>query len=192
MSDDELLKGLARGDPRAFVEFEKRYKEIVFFQVKKDLYFNTEDTGNEIYQEVLIAIWKKAHANDEIKNLPGYIYQICKNKIRDRMKTPKKNIPLIENNHPDDDSNAIEKILTKEEINLVYEIIRRLKPIERKIIRLFFEQELTSSEVGEMLNMNADTTKQRKKRALDKIRDALKNSDQNVTLGSLKRLNYLG
>ncbi len=188
MSDEELLKSLAREDPMAFLEFEKRFKEKIFFQVRRDLHSDYDEISKEIYQEVIIAIWKKSRANDRIDNLPGYVYKICKNKIRDRIKNIKRNTFSLENDQPNEGANIVENILTREEIKHIYAIIQKLKPIEREIIRLFFEEELTSREVGEMLNMNADAVKQRKKRVLDKIREALKNPGRQVTFVFRDRL----
>lgn len=61
MSDEEIIEGMVQNDPKAFRAFEEKYKERVFTITRINLSWqNVEQVANEIYYEILLAVWFKS------------------------------------------------------------------------------------------------------------------------------------
>src|SRR5579871_2655206 len=81
-----LLREFQRGNREAFTQLYLRYRQRVYAYCLRML--GNPEEAEDMFQEVFIRIWQRAHQFAEDKSLSGWIFTIahnlCLNRIRDR------------------------------------------------------------------------------------------------------------
>ena len=81
-----LLRDFRNGKREAFTQLYLRYRQRVFAYCLRML--GSSEEAEDMFQEVFIRVWQRAHQFTEEKNLSGWIFTIahnlCLNRIRDR------------------------------------------------------------------------------------------------------------
>lgn len=140
---------------------DKLYHYALFLSRKKE-------SAEEILQNILLKITRKTDLLKNVKNLKAYLYKSLRNEFADYIKKEKKEeyLPSL---LFDGKSEGI-KI---EEILSLEEALQKLPDEQREIIILKIYEELTFSEIAELLEISINTAASRYKYGLEKLKESL-------------------
>ncbi|MFA6430235.1 MAG: RNA polymerase sigma factor [Candidatus Paceibacterota bacterium] len=179
--DLDLIKDYLNGDEASFPKLVDIYLKSIFnFSYR---IIGSEKDAEDITQEIFLKVWKNLKKFDIEKSFKTWIFSIAKNTCIDYLRK-KRDIPMsvfddedggnfIQDNLESEESSPEEKIILKENKKIFDEILKELSITQREIIVMKYVNELSLSEVAEIMNMPKDTVKSHHRRALLKMRDIL-------------------
>jgi RNA polymerase sigma-70 factor (ECF subfamily) len=181
MTDADLIKSSLAKDQAAFKYLVERYIDRIYSFSKS---FNlSDDEAEDIAQETFFKAWKKLHLYNNEHKFQTWIFTIAKNSVFDYLRK-KKSLPFsyFENNEDqmnpleqitDSDDDAIEVFQNNVNIAKVKESLIKLNTIERTIITLHYEEELTFEEIGTILDKPMNTVKSLHRRSISKLKSLI-------------------
>lgn len=180
-SDEQLIIDYKNGDKRAFEILVKRYLEIIDRFVSWRI--SNESEVENITQEIFIKVWKNLKRFDERKSFKIWLLIIAKNATIDFLRK-KQTIPFTALEKENDEYSFAETIIDPTSLPLerleltdhhqaLSDAIKRLSPIQQKIISLHFNNQLTFREIGLVLNQSLNTVKSRCRRAISTLQKLL-------------------
>lgn len=180
LTDLQLVQAYLSGDERSL--------ELLFKRYLRPLYGYTagivgRDNADDVVQETFVRVWRHMHSFDTQRVFKTWIYRIAHNAALDLLKK-KKPTAFSELDRPDDSASFEEGIEDETEpISILLdrkdaaEHLRKaldaLPPKQRTVLSLHYLEEMTFSEIGEMLDEPLDTVKSRARRALVSLRKIL-------------------
>ncbi len=133
---------------KEFVELIKQNSRLIYKVCF--MYASDNDELNDLYQEVLINLWRSYAAFKGDAKYSTWVYRVglntCISYIRQKMRKPTI-IPLSENLE-----NIAERENNGEELREMYRLINRLSKIEKAIVLLYLEEK-TYDEIGEIIGI---------------------------------------
>lgn len=163
------------------INLERHYVRL-YPKVKAYVMCNSgnEAEAKDIFQEALLAAWLNAnngkfHGNEQ--DFDGYIYQIAKHKWLDQLKSKYKKATTLKDNFQ-----PLEKtddIYQETDCKPLLEAVSNLGEPCKRLLQLFYYEQLSLQEIGQKLGYNANVTKTKKYRCMLKLREIyLENYDQ--------------
>ena len=133
-------------------------------------------TADDIAQEALTTVWRKAHMFDPSKgNAPAWIYRVARNLRIDRIRRERVWQPLPDDHREEasNDPTPDEELSQNEVQTAVREAIETLPVEQREIIELCYMGGLSQSEAAERLEIPVGTVKSRMRLAYGKLQPIL-------------------
>lgn len=132
--------------------------------------------AEEVAQEALLAIWRKAHLYDPAKAAAStWIFAVARNMRIDLIRRERR--PELDPDDPalvpDAEPRADDQLGARQREALVREAIRQLPPEQAEVVRLSFYEEKPHAEIAEVLQLPLGTVKSRLRLAFRKVRMAL-------------------
>ena len=157
-----------------YIRYSDQLYRYIYTSVK-DAYLAEDLTG-----EVFLRVWKKWK---EIKQdfIQALLYKTAKNIIIDyyRSRKNKKNVSLEETVEmglePSYDEDLIEKINKDTNIQMITGAMSKLPENLKEVLVLRFVNDLSAKEAGEILNISEGNVRVLQYRALNKLKEVLKN-----------------
>jgi RNA polymerase sigma-70 factor (ECF subfamily) len=163
MHDDiEWIRQVAQGDERAFERLFRCYAPRIFRFAMS--YLNDPTRAEEIVQETMIAVWKNAKDYKEQSQVSSWILGIARNKALDRARARQREPELLrERLDQRASARATPEQLTQQEIQIdrIRTALTQLTPEHREVMMLAFYNELSYSEIAQILNCPEGTVKSR-------------------------------
>jgi RNA polymerase sigma-70 factor (ECF subfamily) len=134
------------------------------------------ETAEEIAQETMIAVWRKAHLFVESKgSVATWIYTIARNLRIDRIRRQHVWQPYEDtfDDLPSGEELAEERIVRVQEQACISAALERLPLEQREVITLAFIDGLSHSQIAEKLTLPLGTVKSRVRLAYQKLRDEM-------------------
>lgn len=181
MTDADLIKSSLAKDQNAFKYLVERYIDRIYSFSKS---FNlSDDEAEDITQETFFKAWKKLHLYNTEHKFQTQIFTIAKNSVFDYLRK-KKSFPFsyFDNNEDqinpleeisDNNDDAIEVFQNNANIAKVKESLAKLNTIERTIITLHYEEELTFEEIGSIMDKPMNTVKSLHRRSISKLKSLI-------------------
>ncbi|MCX6230592.1 MAG: sigma-70 family RNA polymerase sigma factor [Bacteroidetes bacterium] len=190
--DYDLVRlALDKGDQKAYADLMNNYRESLYFMMLK----MTNDATDA--EDLTIEAFGKA-----FKNLSQYspdfafstwLFKIATNNCIDFIRKKKKmtfsiNKPYdfdedgndISHNIPSDVLDPEEKFIEKQKIKLMRDIVEKLKPHYRDLIKLRYFDEFSYEEIADELDIPLGTVKAQLFRAREFLFNILKNSEEKI------------
>jgi len=179
--EKEIIEKYFAGDNSAFAGLVDLYlKEIYNFIYR--LIGSVKDS-EDLTQEVFIKVWKNLNKFDIEKNFKTWIFTIAKNTAIDFLRK-NKDIPLssfddedgnnfIEDNLIDNEMKSDEVFSLGEDKELIEKALNKISLIQKEVLILRYMNELSFSEISEVLDIPLNTIKSHHNRALIKLRKIL-------------------
>ncbi|MFZ2303379.1 MAG: RNA polymerase sigma factor [Minisyncoccia bacterium] len=179
--DNELILGYIEGDTEALTEIVARNIGLVYryaLRMTKDI-----EQAEDITQETFVKLWRNIHKFDTEKNFRTWILGIAHNTAIDFLR--KRKISVFSDFDTKDERNAITdtladiaplapEIFEKEETKkLLDSALEQISPMHHEVLALYYEEDLTFNEIGEILNKPLNTVKSQYRRALEELRKIL-------------------
>jgi RNA polymerase sigma-70 factor (ECF subfamily) len=180
--EEEILILASQGDREAFGQLYERYVERIFNYV----YYRTgnlhdaEDLTARVFQRAMNHIQKYT---DRGVPFSAWLYRIAHNLVanwhRDRSRKqeiPLDDFPILQSkgDHPE------KNLVRSQEQDALLRLIRRLPSERQNLLILKFVENMSNSEIGEIIGRSEGAVKSLYHRTLLALRDEL--GDQNITL----------
>lgn len=180
LSDTEMLAGIKKGDDFAFqVLYKSAFPPVKTFVLNNK---GKEADAEDVFQDGMIAFWDNIR-KDKFQMLEGvkissYLIKICKYRWLERLKSSdfKYSVTLlstIENEYPD--SNVLSDLISSEEISQLEVRLGRLSEKCRTILKLYYYEKRSMSEIAEVLIMQPLSVKNEKYRCMEKLKTFFEN-----------------
>jgi len=177
-TDEQLIKDYLSGDESAFTEIINNYLKLIYnFSYRL---IGNEKAAEDVSQEIFLKVWKNLKKFDTEKSFKTWIFSIAKNTCIDYLRK-RKEIPLSVFDS-DDGGNVIEDFLQDEEMKAdelfalsqdkkqLEIVMNSLSIVQKQVIVLKYTNEMSLSEIAEVMDIPLDTAKSHYRRALLKMR----------------------
>lgn len=173
-SDAALILATARADRDAFVALFERYAgRVKAFMMRSGA---SPADADEIVQEVMVAIWRRAGTFDPDKAAAStWIFAIARNRRIDMIRkvsrpAPDPEDPLFQ---PDPEPDGLSRVSAAERAERLRESLAALAPEQRSVLMAAFYEGLSHGEIATRLDLPLGTVKSRIRLAFRHLRSAL-------------------
>ncbi|EQB86083.1 hypothetical protein M918_16295 [Clostridium sp. BL8] len=162
LEDIRLVDKVLQGDIESFNNLVNKYEVMVLRFVYNMI--KQKEAAEDITQEVFITIYNKLEMYDRKHSFSNWILQISKNKTIDYIRKNKK---VYEGNIDEaydlssQDMSPQESAEYREVKNSVKEYIKTLEDTDRQILMLRYTENLTFTDIAEILGLTESTAKRR-------------------------------
>ena len=158
LDDAALMRGIARGDERAFRTLSDRYAGLIFsvaFRMRPD-----RGAAEDIVQETLLRLWKHGGDWDPNKgaSVKTWLCRIATNLTIDAGRRRKHDSGTEVPDRADDAANAEENLAAQERSALVAGALQTLNERQRSAITLFHYEGLSMAEIATVLHTTPKAT----------------------------------
>ncbi|HLF19548.1 MAG TPA: sigma-70 family RNA polymerase sigma factor [Bacteroidota bacterium] len=174
-SDARILDLIRNGDEDGLVNLYRQNRKMVVSYISRNS--GTPDDAEDMLQEALVILWERVRSGKYEHNakLSTFVYATVRNLwsrrlARYRRETPK---DLDGDEYGDGEPSLLEAVINNEQIDLVRNCMERIGDQCRKLLLLFYWEELSMEQIAlEMGFANSDTVKSKKyqcKKQLEKL-----------------------
>lgn len=173
---DEIawVRQIAQGDEKSFEKLFRCYAPRIFRFAMG--YLNDPSQAEEVVQETMIAVWKSAKNYKEQGQVSSWILGIARNKALDRARARQREPELIrEKLDRRASTRATPEQITKRETQAerVRAALDKLSPEHREVLMLAFYNDLSYSEIAQILGCPEGTVKSRVYYAKEQLKKIL-------------------
>jgi RNA polymerase sigma factor (sigma-70 family) len=149
-------------------EYRDRIYRIIY------MYAFTSEEQKEMYQLVLINLWKSLNNFEGRSSLNTWVYRVCVNTCKMfRRQKFYENVHSDLSDHLSNDLNQEAEMITDERVQILYKCLSRLTDQNRLIMSLYLE-ELSYDEIAEVVGVSVNLIGVRINRCKEKLRMFLK------------------
>lgn len=172
-SDEDLVRDIQNGDIFAFEGLVKRYQQRLLAFCRRIL--NDEFLAEEVVQDSLFKIYTTIERIDTSRRFSVYVFEIAKNRAISVLRSQRKNVSLEDIVLASEDATFYEQIAQSEDTQKVRQAINKLNDNYRKVINLYYLQDLSYEEIQKVLKIPLNTVRTHLRRAREALRKVLEN-----------------
>jgi len=190
--DYKLIQlALNKGDQKAYAELLNRYRESVYFMMLRMC--NNKDDAEDLTIEAFGRAFKRLEQYTPSYAFSTWLFKIASNNAIDFLRNKKKNATFsldtkMENDEGQEFSKNIksqsldpeEHIIKKQKVEALRDVIEKLKPRYKELVKMRYYEELSYEEIALNLNLPVGTVKAQLFRARDFLFNILKNSENKI------------
>jgi RNA polymerase sigma-70 factor, ECF subfamily len=169
--DAELIAAIQNGDIRSFEELVRRYQQPLFLFAARIL--RNDQDAQDVVSEALFNIYRHIDAIDKTRKISTYIFAVTKNSAFSVLRAKKYALPLDEAAEVADAENIYEHLIRKEDAVKINQAINILPEKYRKVIRLYYFEDLAYEEIARICDMPVNTVRTLLRRAKAKLKPLL-------------------
>ena len=171
--DAVLLAQLSEGSKPAFDTLYNRYWKLVYHSALKRL--NDSEKAQDVAQDVFVQLWVRGNKSF-IENLPAYLMVSSRNSVFKLMEKEARltGVPLETSSDiesPFDTADA--SIIHKEFLETFNKLVESLPSQQRLIFKMRFEEDLSSQQIAEILEISPKTVRNQLGKLLSTLRQSL-------------------
>jgi len=193
--DAALVREMVRGSETALETLYDRYGEAIFASA----YRLTADRGiaEEVVQETFLTLWNRAELYDPAAgSLPAWLHAIGRNRAIDRLRAAGRRPRIVATSAgatDESETQGLERAMANGTVvagaaqppspeeaadaaglrDAIRTAITTMPELERTVILLAYQEELSQTEIADRLDWPLGTVKTRTRRALLRLREAL-------------------
>ncbi len=181
MDDRSLVQGLKKQDITAIENTIDKYTRLVSAVICNVACGNlTQQDVEEAVQDTFLSLWEHADSVEEDK-LKAYLCQIAKNKARDALRRLNRNRTVSIEEMVTDDGIYVTDDIEKKTLSMaIDEVLSEIGEPDKEIVLRRYYYYQSSSEIGSMLGLNAQTVRTKLSRAKAKLQKLL--SERGISL----------
>lgn len=190
--DYKLIQlALHKADQKAYAELMQRYRESVYFMMMRMV--NNKDDADDLTIEAFGRAFKRLYQYTPNYAFSTWLFKIASNNAIDFLRNKKKNAAVsLDTKNENEDGQSIsqniksstldpeEHIIKKEKIQLLFEVVEKLKPRYKDLVKLRYYDELSNEEISKKLNLPLGTVKAQLFRARELLYNILKNQEHKM------------
>lgn len=190
--DYKLIQlALHKGDQKAYAELLSRYRESVYFMMLRMC--NNKDDAEDLTIEAFGRAFKRLEQYTPNFAFSTWLFKIASNNAIDFLRNKKKSNSLsldskMENDEGQEFSKNIksptldpeENIIKKQKIDVLRDVVEKLKPRYKELVKMRYYEELSYEEIAVKLDLPVGTVKAQLFRARDFLYNILKNSENKI------------
>jgi RNA polymerase sigma factor (sigma-70 family) len=186
-----VTRALEEGDQKAYAELMSRYQESIYFMLLKMV--NNKDDADDLTVEAFGKAFKKLSFYTPNYAFSTWLFKIATNNCIDFLRKQKNNQLYSLDKHFENEEgrsfsfdvkssslNPEEKIIKKQKIILMREVVEKLKPRYRELIQLRYFKEYSYEEISTELGLPLGTVKAQLFRAREFLYNIMKNSEESI------------
>lgn len=178
LSDDALMKKIAKGDKKAFNKLYNKYMNSVILKARQ--YMKDNNLAEDIAQEVWVKVSLNAHKYEGRSQFNSWLFTIVRNTsfVESKKNTKiRKNISFDNEriaNTTSDQLNIENHMIQSSDINVIKLTISTLPSIQKNIISNWLNNDLEYNELAKQMNTTTSTVKSALFRAKRNLERSLK------------------
>jgi RNA polymerase sigma-70 factor (ECF subfamily) len=186
-----VLRAINNGDQKAYAELMARYQESIYYMLLKMV--NNKDDADDLTLEAFGKAFKRLTYYTPNYAFSTWLFKIATNNCIDFLRK-KKNNNLFSIDKPFENSeggefsidlkssnlNPEERIIKKQKIKLMREVVEKLKPRYRELIELRYFKEYSYDEISIQLGIPLGSVKAQLFRAREFLYNIMKNSEGSI------------
>lgn len=169
-NDQLLLQQLQSNDAAAFDALYDKYWKLVYSAAYKRL--KDENYAKDITQDIFLQLWQRRHQL-RITHLPAYLYTAVRNNVLKWMEKTQRITPVPELLEQTANEGADAALLRKEFMIKYENLINTLTASQQQIFRMRYQQELSTAEIAEKLNISRKTVQNQLGKSMNNLRELL-------------------
>ena len=181
--DDELLRGIASGDAASLGAFYNRHSGTVLALCLRIL--GTRADAEEVLGDVFWQVWEQAGRYDPARgNAVPWLLILARSRAVDRLRAVgRRKRLLVESDRPEpaglradppaSSADPYKETVLSQQRTRIEAALARLDPAQRRAIELSFFEDLSHSEIAEILGEPLGTIKSRIRQGLIRLREGL-------------------
>jgi len=189
LQDYQLVQNAIKGDQKSYAELLGRYRDAIYFMLLK-MVCNKID-AEDLTIEAFGKAFKYLGQYSPSFAFSTWLFKIASNNCIDFLRKKKSNIISIDtpNDLIDQDqtiplpANVLdpeEELIKSQKINIMRNIVCKLKPRYRRLIELRYFYEYSYEEISRELELPAGSVKAQLYRARELLYNIIKNSQENI------------
>ena len=186
-----VISARETGNQKAYAQLMEYYRNPLYFMLLKMT--NNPNDADDLTIEAFGKAFKKIEQYTPDYAFSTWLFKIASNNCIDFIRKKKKNSFSLDNDFVNDNErnnlvNKIpsktldpeEKIIKKQKIKLMREVVERLKPHYRTLIELRYFKEYSYEEIANELNLPLGTVKAKLFRARELLYNIVKNDKEKI------------
>jgi len=167
-----LFHQIKNGDEQAFTVFYNSYKDKIY----RFVYFKVSDREKvkDLVEDTFIKIYDYIREGNEIDNFQALLYKIARNLIIDFYRTKKEEISLADAPETVSSFDLEKEVGYKVAVENVKKYLARIKSEYREAIHLYFFENLSLSEIADILGQSEGNVRVRIYRGIKQLKEVLK------------------
>lgn len=188
--DYKLVLSAKGGDQKAYAELMERYRDSIYFLLLKMI--NNRDDADDLTIEAFGKAFKNLHQYTPNFAFSTWLFKIASNNCIDFIRKKKKRLISIDKRYENDEGGELtislrsqmldpeEKIVKKQKISLLRDVVQSLKPRYRTLVELRYFKEFSYEEIAQHLDIPLGTVKAQLFRAREFLYNILKNMEGKI------------
>ncbi|MEJ7558353.1 MAG: sigma-70 family RNA polymerase sigma factor [Pedobacter sp.] len=171
--DSVLLTRLSEGSKPAFDAIYNRYWKLVYQLALKRL--NDSEKAQDVAQDVFVQLWTRG-SKSVIENLPAYLLISSRNGVFKVMEKEARLVAVPVEASQDFESpfdRADSAMLHREFLDAFNKLVEALPDQQRLIFKMRFEEDLSSQQIADALNISPKTVRNQIGKVLSTLRQSL-------------------
>ncbi|PZP49073.1 MAG: RNA polymerase subunit sigma [Pseudopedobacter saltans] len=175
-SDILIISDVLRGNTQAFAQLVDRYQQYVFTLAYR-LIPNRED-AEEIAQDSFVKAFRYLADFRQESKFSTWLYTIVQRNAISFLRKKQINIQPIDNKEflIPENNNTLNTLQAKSDKQMINEALSLLKPEDSSILSLFYLQEQSLEEIGQILGIETGAAKVRLFRARQKMKQVIESN----------------
>lgn len=156
-----------------FVGYYNQFKNKIFVYFLYRVNFNRE-VAEDLTSEIFLKALKNFDSYKQERSFQAWIFAIAHNHLVNYYRIAgRESYPLAENYS---EGSGLDKVEITYELDLVFKKIKSMEPADRDVLLLRFVDQLTNSEIADVLGKNEGAIRTSISRSLKKLRGELDNN----------------
>ncbi|NWF69091.1 MAG: RNA polymerase sigma factor [Chloroflexi bacterium] len=169
--DTPLMHGIAAGDVRALDALYARHgAALLSFLIAR---LGDRQSAEEVLQDTMMAAWREAHNFRHESSIRTWLFVIARNRATNLQRKHRPTLTLLDEALSGGDTGPLEKVEKLEAQDKVRAALHHLPAPQREVLLLVFYQQMTPTEVAQVLGISDGTVKSRLYRAKEMLRRVL-------------------
>ena len=175
-NDILIIKDVLKGNTQAFAQLVDKYQQYAFTLALR-LIPNRED-AEEIAQDSFVKAYRYLADFRQESKFSTWLYTIIQRNAISFLRKKQINIQSIENKdfQQQESNNSFQILQSKTEKQMINQALSLLKPEDASILSLFYLQEQSLEEIGQVLSIESGAAKVRLFRARQKLRQIIESN----------------
>ncbi|PCJ84089.1 MAG: RNA polymerase subunit sigma-24 [Flavobacteriales bacterium] len=185
-----VRRALDEKDQKAYAELMGRYRDSIYFMLLKMV--NNKQDADDLTIEAFGKSFKRLEQYTPTYAFSTWLFKIATNNCIDFIRRKKKNVVSIDKPVEDESGGEMsislksklldpeEKIIKKQKIKLMHDVVEKLKPRYRELIELRYFKEFSYEEIAAHLDLPLGTVKAQLFRAREFLFEILKKTRDNI------------
>jgi RNA polymerase sigma-70 factor (ECF subfamily) len=188
--DTDLLSQFNHGDTEAFTAIYNNYYFTLYNFVRK--FVPEREDAEDITADIFVKLWKMHAKFDSIQNIEAFLYitgrNACLNFLRHLQRQNEKQKELLHILLQQPAEGALQEDLKTEVLKSIDKEIAKLPKSCGKVFKMAYLEGLSNGEIAEALQINNQSVRNHKQRAIKLLRIALLN--RNMLVGTFITLYF--
>jgi RNA polymerase sigma-70 factor (ECF subfamily) len=188
VKDYQLVReALDNGNQKAYAELMSRYKDSIYFMLLKMV--NNRDDADDLTIEAFGKAFKNIHQYTPDYAFSTWLFKIATNNCIDYIRKKRKRTLSIDKGFENENGEEIamevkadtlgpdEKMMKKQKVEMMRDVVDKLKPRYKSLVELRYFRELSYEEISVEMGLPLGTVKAQLFRAREFLYQIMKNSE---------------